>query len=332
MSGNQNPVSTSRFFYHCFPQWIHNGRVSSELDPTLSLLRCILKWGLLLTPETLYISDETLSSEATSIRSDQPVGLVPISQCRVCFTELAPKEIETHCAIFGPIALEFEQDALICAGAMPVFYIPRAGQKGSSIERFGLIGRTLVYRFAEIFQLLSDLADISDTLEQSSDCDEIVITSPRGDAKKVFQRDELIFLLSRLTFDRQPPRELAHTVEALAKLFYPADAVDKDELVFYREREWRIFAGPTLPSGSISQPLSEDAVAEIAPLIDGAHDPYGKGPLDATKFLLRCELLSQIADAPLASAIRRILVSRGLTRQSRIVAAEFSCQNKVHSY
>jgi hypothetical protein len=328
---SNNPASTQRFFYHCFPQWIHKRRESTKEIAAVDLLRSILRWGLLLTPESIHIPIETYrqSPDGQNVGHRQEISM---SQCRVCFTELTPKDIPKHCGVFGQIALEFDHDVLINAGAMPVFYLPAANRKGSEFERFGVIGKTLVYRLEETFQVLSDLADIHETMTLHPESDEIVIQSPDGKLEKLFERSGLDFLFTRILSGRQPLRELAHTVDTMAKLFYPADAGDPSELVYYREREWRIFAGPQLSSGSISQPVSQPTADKIVGLIEGSRNPYTRERLNAYDFLAHCELLSEMAGSPFVSAIRRILVPPPQAEQARVVAAEFSCQDKVETY
>jgi hypothetical protein len=300
------------------------------------LLSSILRWGLLLTPEDISVPAEIFEDQ-----SGRTIGQagekLNISQCRLCFTELPADNLVDHCRVFGPIALEFDQRTLIRAGAMPVFYIPGVDREIKDNEKFGLIGRTLIHRLTEIFQLLSDLADIHEVVSESSNQSGITISTPDFALSKVFDKCDLQFLLSRLTFGRQSPRELAHTVETLGKLFYPADIAGHSapDLVYYREREWRIFAGPVLSTGSLTHRLSEDAISGISPLIDGTLTPYSNEPLIASEYLDRCELLKEIDGLPLSASIRRIVVpreicSKGLYSRLRLVASEFQCQDRVY--
>lgn len=120
--------------YHSFPR-----RATPKLDDTyakgLSILRSILRFGLLVTPEVIK----------WQVRKSVEPTLV--SQKRACFTALDSDDLNAHARVFGPFAIGFERKILEGIGATPVFYAPR------DIESFKLKENIGSFYIEKIFQI-----------------------------------------------------------------------------------------------------------------------------------------------------------------------------------
>ena len=102
--------------FHSFPR--HRGNVPRDqiLHKGELVAGSLLQNGLLLAPENFEIP--LLNDQGAQIDH------LKVLQCRICFTELQPSEIENHSKVFGPYSLAFEIDDLRRIGGLPVHYVP----------------------------------------------------------------------------------------------------------------------------------------------------------------------------------------------------------------
>jgi hypothetical protein len=330
-----NSEQYTRYFYHCFPQWIGSEDQTSEpsYDSALRILSLMFNWGLLLTPEEIVFQEESYKDE----ESAEPIRIV---QRRLCLTELSEAELPDHAQMFGPIALEFDQGTLRRIGGMPVIYIPQTVSANPEYANFALIGQTFVYRLFEIYQLLSDLADIDDYLKQVP-ASQISITlehPERGDQLE-YPTTVLRHLFENLKYKRQPLAQLASAVKILACFFYPTDSsstchiADIDNrLMYYREREWRLVSDLYFDGKPLDEELSFEAMTAIGEVISGSCCPYGQHKIKGSSFTRACKIIRTFGSQPIMNSIRRILVPADMLSSVKEMAEEYGYTGVVTTY
>jgi hypothetical protein len=139
-------MKKSESLYHFLPR-----KGESEQEGLL-ILRSILKNGLLLNEETIHVGwkDEWKADGALDI----PIHL---KQYRFCLTAISEgNELIEHCKTFGSIGLEFNRNKIERLGGFPVFYIPGPDGKKIDFDKSDFIGVSLLYRLAEVQQILED--------------------------------------------------------------------------------------------------------------------------------------------------------------------------------
>jgi len=211
-------------FYHTF---VRERRGRNQPEASLLVLDSILASGLLLVPEEIRVP------LVPGIAASERDRLI-LRQLRLSLTMLDLgqnlDDLRRHAALFGPITVELQHEALRSAGVLPVLYFPSptVGTPGASDLGFRIladlysIGR-LVAKYAQVCP--DETADV--------------------------------------------PRLLA-TLRGLASAFYPADTLqvmDRDrgawsdvlshDLRYFRQREWRLIGGLAWDGGEVCSPLSE---------------------------------------------------------------------------
>lgn len=216
-----------RYFYHSFPR-----RPQTEGHRHgLTILEMIRDFGLLMTPEIARW--QYSHADGTPPRSQSMV------QRRISFTELAPSELEGHAKDFGPFALEFDIDSLKRLGAIPVFYVPQAGEGRDA----GGLGGTLMNHLIDAMRLTDRIAQMEAILSSAPpDRDRQGITISVDAGPVLFDLDvkEARETLRALSLGLAPAGQLAAFLEGGLNYFYPADGRDNAALQYYRQREWRI--------------------------------------------------------------------------------------------
>lgn len=101
-----------RYIYHNFPR-----RDGGNIDKAIRILKSIKNHGRLLVPEHV--------EWMLPLEGRQPPRLFEVTQKRICFTDLAPTEVQGHAENFGKFSLEFEFDQLRHLVALPVTYVPQ---------------------------------------------------------------------------------------------------------------------------------------------------------------------------------------------------------------
>ena len=137
-------IESQRYLYHSFPRRPGVDRLKKGLN----ILGLIVDYGLVLAPEALHW--EYPHANGT------PPRPMEMAQRRICFTELAPKELAVHAETFGPFALEFDADTLKSFTALPVVYVPRSDGDHSSL------GETLVIQLMDALCILDRMARVSE--------------------------------------------------------------------------------------------------------------------------------------------------------------------------
>jgi Putative abortive phage resistance protein AbiGi, antitoxin len=327
---SQNP----RYFYHCFPQWIGSSEqiIQPSYDTGLQILSGMFKWGLLLTPEEIVFSGESFQDE----ENGEPIK---IFQKRLCFTELSEEELPYHAQVFGPIALEFDQYTLRRMGGIPVIYIPQTLSDEPERDRLALVGQTFVYRLFEIYQLISDLADIQENIKGLPSNETLVkLGHTKEDSHRTYPAEMLRNFLEGLTHKRQPLEQLASAIGTLSCFFYPTDAstsaieTDDGRLAYYREREWRVVSGFYFGGIALDEELSVKAKAEIVAIIDNSFSPYEDNCISGDSFIHDCTLIRKFGDDSIMNSVRRILIPEELKPTVEEIAHEYDYSGTVVGY
>jgi len=254
---------------------------------------------------------------------------------------LAEDDLPDHAKVFGPIALEFDQYMLRRIGALPVIYIPQPFSTDPEHDRFALIGQSFVYRLFETYQILSDLAAISEHVETLPATDvQVTVRHSKADSEHYrYSSDMLRKLLRTLTHGKQPFPQLASAMCMLSCFFYPTDAPiayrlqdDDGRLAYYREREWRIVSNINFRGVPIDKELGSEAASEIASVIDRSFSPYQDEMIHGTTFIHDCRLITTFDGDSIINAVRRILVPLELESQVGQLAQNYKYRGAVVGY
>ena len=242
-----------RFFYHSFPRR-HGDDPDAAVEKGLKILAAIRDFGLFLTPEHIEWSQPL---------GDNPPRIQPRLQRRVCFTELAPNELQRHAQTFGDFALEFDYSAIRSLGAMPVFYVPRAesGVKDGNLIGVGLT--TALIDAEAVVQRMAFLEQVArDSKSKRVSVDVGWSENPNGRGVYEFDREESQKVMAALGHAVTPWPMLKGALEAMLNLFYPADNTKHGlDLDYYRQREWRIAFKIQLEGKELMEDLSIEATA-----------------------------------------------------------------------
>jgi len=247
----------NKFLYHNFPR---RGSDNIDLAITrgLAILSSMIKSGLLLTPEVTewreHLQNGTLS---------QPVMLF---QKRICFTLLAPSELQEHAKEFGPFAFEYSVENLRRLGGVPVFYIPYAREKDMGLEG---IGGALMARLSEIQKLLTRLSDLDGIIQTTQNKNEPLNVTHNRICTVGAAEDLIHFLTDKM----EPPSQLLNSIRGLSGFFCPTEDPNLKEILgYYRQREWRII-GNMIKSGKESTRSLREA--EIEKVIEIDNEFFG---------------------------------------------------------
>ena len=225
-----NVTEKERFFYHSFPR--RGSNTDAEIDKGCKILSLICDAGLLLAPEVV--------NWQYSHADGSPPRTQTYIQRRVCFTELAPGDLNEHAEIFGRFALEFEIDVLKGMGALPVFYIPQATSTEQS--EINSLGSVLVNQMIDAAMLAMRLTEVKKLVDAAPDGARLDLTMGVDKFKDFsFDAKETRAILEALGYGLTPPDMLKQSLYGLLHCFYPADNLrDNTALAYYRQREWRI--------------------------------------------------------------------------------------------
>jgi hypothetical protein len=241
------------------------------------ILKSILKYGLVCTPERLKLyPDEQTSNPAKLdlLREGKPDYLHV--QSRFCTTlcdadELfkpkirglvpgpygpvrAGKKPTSHAALFGPWSIAFETSAARHIGFVPTFYFSPDDLMGRRFHGLGApgLGLQIIHRLRELRELMIILAHIERSVRVG---DHVLV-----DAATLKSLDldlplepEIMENISRLSLkkradlvkhfntDRESAVNLVGFIDMMLSLFQETDStIDGEQLAFYQQREWRL--------------------------------------------------------------------------------------------
>jgi hypothetical protein len=207
----------ARYAYHSFPRRDKTTR-TARIRLGLAILDSMVRSGLVLAARLATPPSAELPSATSGLR---------IGQTFAAFTVRSRASLaHEHAEDFGSFAIEFEVDALVEMGAIPVVYLPLRDDQRSH-------GRLLLQHLADIALVLERLQDTSRKHPE----EEFFRHLNRGLAS----REELIAALSALT-------SLVEPVEP------SADAAVK----YFEQREWRILQNVGTSAGFDASPPTPD--------------------------------------------------------------------------
>ena len=224
----------SRFFYHSFPR--RGKSDSTMIEKGCQLLTSIRDIGLLMVPEQIEWKQP--------LADGSPARVLRILQRRVCFTELAPRELPEHAEKFGAFALEFDIDVVRSLGALPVFYVPDPSTQsadgsgiGAALVAIALDARDVIARMAVLQEVFNGTAPVAAKLQFNTS----FTANPDNENNVILDTAEAKNLIAALGHGLTPLGGLNSGLGALLNFFYPADNRKGDGVLdYYRQREWRV--------------------------------------------------------------------------------------------
>lgn len=328
-------VTWNRFLYHSFPRRQSEGGSDAK---GLEILRLIAQYGLLITPEINKWRDSKLAPSPSE-------EITQVSK-RCCFTELSENELRQHSSYFGDYSIEFEHQALIDLGAVPVIYIPRM----SEYDDYG-VGPAIITQLAQVMELVSRLKAFKDfayaahtanpeadiALSLASNGDILIYAEhtkvppcvvPKALIDRTFRIDPnfrlptipseggligcnargLFSFLNMATWGLHNLDVLTHPIRGIASLISSTERKGDALLDHYQQREWRIVGGIVKSAKPITDPVSAQHREQLLRL-----DPEFFGrmldlPSGQSPMLDECEVYSRKdTGEPILSLARRII-------------------------
>ncbi len=310
-------IGDERCFYHSFPR---RGRATDvETEKGLKILSLICDAGFVLAPEVVRWSYP--HADGSPPRAQEYI------QRRVCFTELASKELPEHAEEFGHFALEFNIDTLKGLGAMPVFYIPHATSEDS--QGVTSLGSTLVVQTIDAMILAMRLNGIKEILDDPS-TEQTSLDCTFGFTENklrtfTFDVPQARNILEGLTYALTPPGMLEHALTGLLSCFYPADNIrDNKALAYYRQREWRIAWNFAIRGEEIMRRPSNELIGRLLDIdtdFFGRDFPTANGPRQLASEAL---VFPGIAGKRIVEMANRIVVPRPALTSAQTIVARFA--------
>ena len=303
----------SRFFYHSFPR--RGKSDSSMIEKGCQLLTSIREIGLLMVPEQIEWKQPHADGS--------PPRVLRILQRRVCFTELAPRELPEHAEKFGAFALEFDIDVVRSLGALPVFYVPdpmKESEDGSHI------GAALIAIVQDAQAVLQRMAQVQNIIDQAPletrklEFSTSFTSNPDLKNTVMLDRAEASNLIAALGHRLTPLNALHEGLAALPNFFYPTDNRVRDGILdYYRQREWRVACGFNI--------LGQEVVREVAPSereqILRIDSEFFTGTIDSdfgsVERLSKSLILPGLNGKRLIEMVRRIIVPTGALEQAKSI-------------
>jgi hypothetical protein len=180
-------------FFHCFSRRTLD---AAGCENELFILGCILKWGLLLVPETIILPGEQFDQG----RQGMPIQYI---QRRLSLTLLTEQELRGHRQKFGKFAVEFDLLSGRQLGAVPVIYLPQPSVQGE-YQALDAIGATILYRLREIFFVLAGLASLEDSAKSAKDTDSIELFPGSGAENRTVNVRAIKNVIEILGTNKQP--------------------------------------------------------------------------------------------------------------------------------
>lgn len=306
------PSIEERFFYHSFPR---RGRdTAAEIDKGCMVLSLMRDAGLLLTPE--IVEWQYPHADASPPRIER------ILQRRVCFTELAPRELPSHAREFGHFSLEFKVDIIRQLGGMPVFYVPRPDKAaGTTLEDLGSI---LVIQLMDARNLANHIAHLMNIFD-TQQLPEHYIGNPSNQGQFTLNVAEAKKTLQAVMHGITPPSMLAGGINGILNLFYPADDLHHNQaLAYYRQREWRVTGNLALHGKNIMRSPEQNEIAELQN-IDA--DFFGKelnAPLGKVPLLNECLVYPRFGGKRMMELVNRVIVPAQAVENAKAILKEIN--------
>lgn len=235
-------------FYHSFPRVSRKRQLSRTEQDCLGIgiLRSVLHYGLLLTPEPLEIPPNPDSD-----LRDPPATVV--IQRRACFTLLSRKELiedGKHLESFGRFSIGLDTNLARGLGIVPTFYYYKSNVTENSDPFDSGISQQVLFRLSELRRLAIALARVEAHANPKSSryrprdyLNENGLTfddEPDVASVDSVSRTTARQLTKLLGTDRVPAWNLAEWIELILSMFQTADSSERGRhLAYYEQREWR---------------------------------------------------------------------------------------------
>ena len=304
--------------YHSFPQ--HCNFKFPDMD--IDILKNILKYGLLLTPEIIEYPGKT---DENGIKKGKDIKLL---QCRFCMTAIQDSEIneklKIHSQLYGDFHLEFTNEDAYLIGAMPMMHVPKAPL---SVQKKPASLWNLASSFVHLLDDFKNIADMLEYLDNAcndfANEKEITLTSDTGRSKEVNveQLRNILALLLEGIVDapdagqrKKEFERIQGAIQGLCSLFYFTDNLKENGKYEYLHHfwvhEWRIIQGMCVKGIRQDRELTEEernATVSIAP-------NYFNSELDIEinggklHVIDLCRILPEISGEPVQNFINKIYV------------------------
>jgi hypothetical protein len=328
-------------FYHSFPRPKHG---QDGIKKGLAILESFIKNGFLMVPETIsYKRDK-----------DDDNSLPPeclITQSRFCLTQIDIGELKAHEKHFGCFHLEFTNQNTYALGAMPVFYLPVSDPEKTEWP-LKTLAVSYLSRLFEIQSIIEYIQLFSKKIKDKKDTDSI----PIDWEKNTVEVKKLRYVLEIITQKLRPQGawdkadienlmdRLLGALQGVSSLFYPTDKDmegDFDELYYFRQREWRIYAGVCVDGKDHHHGLSKKEMAALKAMDQrffGKEIVYATGEkrsrVEGCCFMPEAahrvkpepgdkEAKSRIEMIPVQRFVERIIVPKEALGQTKAVARKY---------
>jgi hypothetical protein len=276
------------------------------------IVQSCLTNGLLLAPENIQIP---LLNETGA-----EVDGLTLLQCRICFTEIDPPELQSHAETFGPFSFGFDIDDLRRVGGLPVHYVPLP--QGSHL--YGLASQ-IVAGVADAARALEMLAQIRAQIEKSPTLGMVwkknVAGTEQNDGVRLNEDQTTVIRSFFDEFERMGSLNFGLTHQKLlaaAACFYPTEHPTRTgKLHYYRQREWRIVECGLMQDGRPLAPRATQAQKQTLLSID--RDFFSKsvkvpsasgriGEWDTASIAERCRFFSRVGDLDVLSLAKYLVI------------------------
>jgi len=329
-------------FYHSFPR---PKPKQNSIKKGLAILESFLKNGFLMVPDTISYKLETngFSQE------------YPITQSRFCLTQIDISDLKAHEKYFGCFHLEFTNQKTYDLGAMPVFYLPSSGQHQAEWP-LRTLATGYLSRLFEVQSIIEQIRLLGEKIKDKKDQASI----PLCGIKKSIEVKQLRSLLEFITQELGQYRAgeeiradietimdyLIGALQGISSLFYPTDKDyegEYDELYYFRQREWRIYANVSIGGKKLYHEIEKKEDVDALKAIDSEFFErkivYATGKklcrLERCYFMPKAAHVvkpepgdigakSRIEMLPVQRFVERIIVPKEALEQTKDIAAKYN--------
>ena len=247
--------SGRRLLYHAFPGPSRGVRGDHPGAPDLGVaqLDLMMRYGLLLTPETLRIppNDDARNREPPTVEFRQARACLTLVESRAeLWQETRFDEYgrpTSHVSLFGEFAVGIDPIRARELGAVPVIYFYSGGDAAH-----GRVSHEILFTLRELRSLAIALARLE--AKAGIEGRDTLGTATLDALGYVLQGEPIVrkrvdaacpgparVAVDLLDTDRRPAWNLVDMIDAMFDLFQTADSHSCPEsLAYYHEREWRI--------------------------------------------------------------------------------------------
>src|SRR5262249_1195041 len=154
-------------------------------------------------------------------------------------------------------------------GAFPVIYVPQPLSPGDSLAELSVIGNNFVHQIRDISILLQELISLEREVGRANNPDAVFqVRTPRKQG--TLTAHSVALVLDYLLGSKGSFRNLLDCTELIANMFYHSDStrldrhMQRDDLRYYNQREWRIVGGIMVNDAAFDRELSVSEQGHLA--------------------------------------------------------------------